>query len=134
MAMLAQKVRSATIIPEDFFFFNCLENKICNDQSPSPPYIKYATLPNRLSYASTCLCNANVEDRSFVFLWEVLRCCLEVKCAVILLHHFKDSNGISIGQPGDEGPTSATWVSETEGMRYDREGHNIYKRLSTSKQ
>lgn len=64
----------------------------------------------------TCLCNANVEDRCFVFLWKVLRCCLKAKCAVVLLHHFEDSNGISVGQPGNERPTSTTWESETGDM------------------
>lgn len=49
-----------------------------------------------------------------MLLRKVLRCRLEAECAVVLFHHFEDSNGITVGQPGDERPTSARWESETE--------------------
>lgn len=62
---------------------------------------------SRGAVVCTCLCNANVEDGSSVFLWKVLRGRLEAQCAIILFHHFEDSNGISIRQPGDERPKSA---------------------------
>ena len=52
----------------------------------------------------TCLGNANVEDGGLVFLWEVLRSSFEAYSAVILFDHFEDSDGISIGQPGDKCP------------------------------
>lgn len=62
----------------------------------------------------TRLCNANVEDGGLVFLWKVLRCSFEAESAVLLFHHFKDSNGVSIRQPGDERPAVKRWKSVEE--------------------
>lgn len=44
----------------------------------------------------TCLCNADVEDGCLVFLRKVLGCSFEAESAVLLFHHFKYSDGVSI--------------------------------------
>lgn len=43
-----------------------------------------------------------------MFLWEVLGGRLEAEGAIVLLGHFKDAYGVSVGQPGDKRPSGET--------------------------
>lgn len=59
----------------------------------------------------TCFCNSYVEDGSFVFLYKVLRRSFEAEGAVLLFYHFKDSDSVSICQPGDKCSTATRYES-----------------------
>ena len=51
----------------------------------------------------TCVCNANVDDGCLVLFRKVLWVGCEGIAPIFSLGHLKDTKGISIGQPDDEG-------------------------------